>query len=64
MLLFFYLRFRSTKAAVITANIMMTAAPAMSKVSVGGLPSGCGATVGDAGVVVNVGVVVCVGAVV
>ena len=54
VLLFVYLCFLRTSAAAITAMTIITAAPAMSGVSVGIPLSGCGATVGDA-------VAVCVG---
>ena len=57
-----YLRFLSTKAAAMTAMIITTAAPAMSKVSVDMPVPGVGATVGlgatvDVGAVVGVGVI-------
>ena len=45
---FVYLRFLRTSAAAMTAMMMMTAAPAISNVSVGTVLSGSGATVGDA----------------
>ena len=63
---FVYLRLRSTRAAAMTAMMMTTAAPAMSKVSVEMLVPGVGATVGEIlGAIVTVGAIVgaivCVG---
>lgn len=45
---FVYLRLRSTKAATMTAIMMTTAAPAISKVSLDIPVPGVGATVGEA----------------
>jgi hypothetical protein len=48
VLLFVYLRFLSTNAAAMTAMVMTTAAPAMSKVSVDKPVPGSTTTEGDA----------------